>query len=182
MHLHGLVKVDAFAWICYRACMNERPSETAVLAWARLIRGARLTLASVEGELKDAGFPPLEWYDVLLELSRSDGPLRPVALEGRLLLPQHNISRLLERLAQAGHIERMRCEKDGRGYYVAITASGRDLLKRMWPVYAAAIQRHLGRHVTEPEAEALAGLLGRLSAGEHEPAGGCSAAGVETAL
>ncbi len=159
-----------------RASTHDRPAETTVLAWARLIRGARRTLASVEGALKDAGFPPLEWYDVLLELSRSDGPLRPVALEGRLLLPQHNISRLLERLAQAGHIERMRCEKDGRGYYVALTASGRDLLKRMWPVYAAAIQSHLGRHVTEPEAATLASLLGRLTGGEHEPTGSCSAA------
>ncbi len=101
----------------------------------------------------------------------------PVALEGRLLLPQHNISRLLERLAQAGYIERMRCERDGRGYYVAITDSGRDLLRRMWPVYAAAIQQHLGRHVTEPEAATLAALLGRMTIGEHEPAGGCSASG-----
>ncbi len=159
-----------------RASKTEGPGETTVLAWARLIRAARLTLAAVEGELKEAGFPPLEWYDVLLELSRADGPLRPVAIEGRLLLPQHNISRLLERLAQAGHIERMRCEKDGRGYFVGITAAGRDLLKRMWPAYAAAIQRHLGRHVNEAEAATLASLLGRLTGGAHEPAGGCSAA------
>ncbi len=155
--------------------MDERPTETAVLAWARLIRGARLTLAAVEAELKAAGFPPLEWYDVLLELKRANGPLRPVALEGRLLLAQHNISRLLDRLAQAGLVERMRCEKDGRGYNVAITAAGRDLLARMWPVYAAGIERHLGRLVDDREAAELATLLGRLTAGEKEPAAGCSA-------
>ena len=147
-----------------------------MLAWARLIRGARVVLDAVEADLKSAGFPPLEWYDVLLELKRAEAPLRPVALEGRLLLAQHNISRLLERLARAGLIERMRCEKDGRGYYVAITDPGRDLLKRMWPVYAAAIERHLGGQVTEAEAATLADLLGRLTASEHEPDGGCSAA------
>ncbi len=155
--------------------MDERPTKTAVLAWARLIRGARIVLDAVEGELKQAGFPPLEWYDVLLELKRADAPLRPVALEGRLLIAQHNISRLLERLAQAGHIERMRCEKDARGYYVGITPSGRDLLSRMWPVYSAAIERHLGRLFADHEAAALADLLGRLMGGEHEPADGCSA-------
>lgn len=144
--------------------MNENPSEAAILAWARLMRSGQHVLGAIEADLRQAGFPPLEWYDALLELKREPEGLRPVALESRLLLAQHNVSRLLDRLAKAGHVERLRCEKDGRGYYVMITRAGRELLATMWPVYRAAIQRHVGCRLDDGEAETLAGLLGRLTA------------------
>ena len=58
--------------------------------------------SAVEVDLKRAGFPPLSWYDVLLELRRAgDDGLRPLEIEARLLLAQHNVSRLIERLEKA---------------------------------------------------------------------------------
>jgi hypothetical protein len=40
-------------------------------------------LDAVEQDLKKAGFPPLAWYDALLELSRApSGEMRPVELDG----------------------------------------------------------------------------------------------------
>jgi DNA-binding MarR family transcriptional regulator len=146
------------------AVMPERPPSDAVIrAWARLVRAQQSVLSAVEAELKAAGFPPLAWYDVLLELSRvEDGGLRPFALEQELLLAQYNLSRLLDRLEQAGHVERRACPEDGRGQVVAITASGRALVKRMWPTYRAAIARHVGAKLSDDEAGRLAALLGKL--------------------
>jgi DNA-binding MarR family transcriptional regulator len=46
---------------------------------------------------------------------------------------------------------------------VAITASGRALVKRMWPTYRAAIGRHVGTKLSEDEAARLATLLGKLT-------------------
>ena len=145
--------------------MPERlPSDAVIRAWARLIRAQQEMLSAVEAELEAAGFPPLGWYDVLLELTRvEDGGLRPVALEQELLLAQYNLSRLLDRLEKAGHIERRACPEDGRGQIVAITASGRALVKRMWPTYRAAIARHVGAKLSEDEATRLATLLGKLT-------------------
>ena len=45
---------------------------------------------------------------------------------------------------------------------VAITSSGRALVKRMWPTYRAAIGRHVGAKLSEDEAARLASLLGKL--------------------
>jgi DNA-binding MarR family transcriptional regulator len=120
-------------------------------------------LAAVEAELKAAGFPPLAWYDVLLELSRAQEGLRPFALEQELLLAQYNISRLLDRLERAGYLERRACPEDGRGQLVVITAPGRTLVKRMWPTYRAAIAHHVGAKLSEDEAARLAMLLGKLT-------------------
>jgi DNA-binding MarR family transcriptional regulator len=145
------------------AMPDALPSDAVIRAWTRLIRAQQTVLAAVEAELKAAGFPPLAWYDVLLELARADAGLRPFALEQALLLAQYNLSRLLDRLEKAGYIERRTCAEDGRGQIVAITPSGRALIKRMWPTYRAAIARHLGAKLSEDEAARLASLLGKLT-------------------
>jgi DNA-binding MarR family transcriptional regulator len=151
---------------------DQTPSESAVTAWARLIRAQRLTLSGVEADLKLAGWPPLGWYDALLELKRSEtGALRPLELEKRLLLAQHNISRLIDRLEDKGYVQRRPFAADGRGQLIAITSVGRDLVKRMWPAYRAAIQRHVGGKLPrQADVDQLASLLGRLTAAASEDA------------
>jgi hypothetical protein len=49
------------------------------------------------------------------------------------------------------------------GQIVAITTSGRALVKRMWPTYRAAIARHVGANLSDGEAARLASLLGKLT-------------------
>jgi DNA-binding MarR family transcriptional regulator len=162
MYLSSLMQMHIYG---KQLAMPERPPSDAVIrAWTRLVRAQQAVLSAVEAELKAAGFPPLAWYDVLLELSRVEGEgLRPFALEQELLLAQYNLSRLLDRLEKAGYIERLTCPDDGRGQIVAITASGRALVKRMWPTYRAAIGRHVGAKLSEDEAARLAALLGKLT-------------------
>jgi DNA-binding MarR family transcriptional regulator len=147
--------------------MTTVPSEAVIRAWTRLVKAGRVVLGAVEAEIKAAGFPPLGWYDALLELSREkvDG-LRPFVLEERLLLAQYNLSRVLDRLEDAGYVERRPHPEDRRGQIVRITPAGRDLVKRMWPVYRAAIARHVGARLSETEARQLATLLDRLTAPE----------------
>ena len=60
--------------------MKRKPSTEATAAWIRLMRVQSRVLDAVEQDLKKAGFPPLAWYDALLELSRAPtGELRPLA-------------------------------------------------------------------------------------------------------
>jgi glucose dehydrogenase len=98
---------------------------------------------------------PLAWYDALLELSRApDGMLRPVE-------PQYSTSRLVDRLPEAGLAERKTCPIDGRRQYVVITQGGRNLQKKMWDTYSAAIERHVGAKLSNKDAAQLCDLLGR---------------------
>lgn len=132
--------------------MADRPTETTISAWARLLRAHRLALSSVERALKAAGMPTLAWYDVLLELERSrDNALRPFELERAMLLEQYNLSRLLSRMESAGFIERQTCDDDGRGQIVSITNEGRKQRRKMWPVYALAIESAIGTKLAETE-------------------------------
>ena len=139
-------------------------AEETVVAWARLLRVSQSLLARVEADLKAAGCPPLAWYDALLELKRAepDG-LRPFELQERMLLAQYNLSRLSDRLVKAGYVERLACPKDGRGQVLQISKEGRALLRRMWPVYRAAIEGHFARHLGEKDIAALTRVLGKLA-------------------
>ena len=81
--------------------MSDQLSESTEEAWTHLVRAHHAVLSGVERALKRDGYPPLAWYDCLLELDRAgDGGLRPLELEKRLLLPQYGLSRLLKRIEE----------------------------------------------------------------------------------
>jgi DNA-binding MarR family transcriptional regulator len=143
--------------------MKRKPSSEATAAWIRLMRVQSRVLDAVEQELKKAGFPPLAWYDALLELSRApSGELRPVELERQMLLPQYSTSRLIDRLVDEGLAARRECKIDKRGQFVEITEAGRELQKKMWGAYSAAIEKHVGSKLSDADAVKLCSLLDRL--------------------
>src|SRR6476661_4084157 len=143
--------------------MTDTPTKTVIRAWTRLLKTQRLALTSIEQTLKHAELPPLSWYDVLLELERA-GPigLRPIELERTILLAQYNLSRLVDRIERKGFVERRACKEDGRGQLIAITDEGKAIRRKMWPVYARAIEATIGQHLSSKQVNALDALLGML--------------------
>lgn len=146
--------------------MSEQPSEKQVQAWARLVWASQAVADAIEADLKEAEFPPLDWYDVLLELERADkGELRPSEIAEVTLFTRYNVTRLVDRLQKKGLVERVACPEDARGAVVRITDEGRSLREQMWPVYRAAIKRHFSDKLSEEEAGQLRELLGKLLVG-----------------
>jgi DNA-binding MarR family transcriptional regulator len=144
--------------------MNPMSSPETMAAWARLLRAQQGVLAAIQTELKLRGFPPLAWYEALLELSRAaNGKLRPHDLEKAMLLPQYSTSRLLDRLVRAELVVREACAVDRRGQVIALTARGRALQQEMWGACAAAIARHVAARLSTQEAAQLGELLAKLT-------------------
>ena len=143
--------------------MSRKPSAETTSCWTRLVRVQQGLLVAVEHDLKKAGFPPLAWYDALVELSRApSGEMRPVELEKQMLIPQYSTSRLIDRLVDEGLAARRECKIDKRGQFVEITEAGRELQKKMWSAYSAAIEKHVGCKLSDADAIKLCGLLDRL--------------------
>ncbi|MXN63738.1 MarR family transcriptional regulator [Stappia sp. GBMRC 2046] len=132
-------------------------------AWVGLILGSRSAFSRVEAALKEAGLPQLVWYDVLLELSREGrGRLRNKDLAGRMLLEKYNLSRLIDRMAAEGVVERVHDASDARGAAIQITDKGRELRETMWPVYRDAVAASFADRFDEGELETLAAMLKRV--------------------
>ena len=135
-----------------------------VSAWARLLQVAPTLLASVEADLKAAGLPPTQWYDALAALERApQSEMAPGDLERHLLLTQCTTSRLIDRLVADGLATRQTHPDDRRRQIIRLAPAGKDLIDRMWPVYADAIERHVGKKLDGQDAQALIRILEKLA-------------------
>lgn len=142
---------------------DKRHPTTHFLAWARLLRTHKVLLEKVQADLSAAGLPPLEWYDLLLELDLAEGNrLRLYDLGERMVLSRSNLTRLCDRLEKEGLILREQCAEDRRGLFAALTPPGAELRRAMWSVYKQAVEQHFSAHLTDSEASELASVLMRL--------------------
>lgn len=133
-------------------------------AWARLLQVAPTLLASVEADLKAAALPPAQWYGALSALERAPmSELAPGDLESQLLLTQCTTSRLIDRLVAEGLATRQVHPADKRRQIIRLSKPGKQLIDRMWPVYAEAIERHIGRKLDGDDAKALNRILEKLA-------------------
>jgi len=139
------------------------PSDTAAETWIRLARAYGVAISGIEQALSKNDFPPLIWYDILLELDRAgEAGLRQYELEDALLLKQYSVSRLVERIEKKGYLKRVACTSDGRGKRLIITKDGETLRRRMWQVYGPEIHRLFDQKLTREQSDEMSRLLGRL--------------------
>ena len=143
------------------------PSDIAIDAWTRLSRASETAKVFIERCLKNAGLPPLIWYEVLLELDNGDAAgIRPFELQAVLPLPQYGVSRLVDRMEKAGCVLKIPCAEDGRGQVLVLTERGRAIRAAMKPVHGAAIEEAFGNRLTPGEVRILARIVGKLLPGD----------------
>ena len=137
------------------------PKDSVQRAWVAVQRFGPALLERVEAQLRAAGLPALEWYDVLWALER-EGPLRQRDLADHMLIARYSISRLIDRMEADGLVERRECPQDGRGQLVHVTPAGLKLRKTMWTTYSKAMREALAP-LSDKEALQLAALLSKLA-------------------
>jgi DNA-binding MarR family transcriptional regulator len=143
--------------------MSAQVDEPHLSAWRALLNAHASAVARIEEALADAGLPPLTWYDVLWAVRRApDRRVRMSELADGLTLSRGGLTKLVDRLESAGLIRRERADSDGRGLYAVLTDAGNEMLRRMWPVYAGALQDTFVSAITPQEAEAVAAALTRV--------------------
>lgn len=135
-----------------------------VSAWIELAKTYNSLLHKIESALKEQGLPSLSWYDLLLELRKAESEgLRPYQLQEAMLLPQYNISRLIDRVAKAGYAEKKLYKADGRGQVIKITTQGQALLKKIWPIYKSILEATLASSLSQSEATNLTRMLKKIN-------------------
>jgi DNA-binding MarR family transcriptional regulator len=111
-------------------------------AWRRLLRARALVGEEIERRLAEGGLPPLGWHEVLTALDEAPRRrLRHGALAERVMLSRGGLTRLVDRMAGAGLVERLPCEGDRRGANVSLTNEGAEALIRTRAVHSAVLER-----------------------------------------
>jgi DNA-binding MarR family transcriptional regulator len=146
---------------------RERPDldMTALGTVGRLVRGAQLAEAELAVALRKRGLRA-GWLDVLAALRRSGSPyeLNPTELMRSTMLTSGGMTKRLDRMVQAGFIERRPDPDDRRGTLVRLTRRGKRAID-------AAIEAHLANEerlletLSPSERRELDRLLRKLVAG-----------------
>ena len=126
-------------------------------AWRGLLRAHATLVRRLDAELEAAHGISLSAYEVLLLLHEApDRRLRMSELAGSALLSLSGMTRLVDRLVDAGLVERERCDEDKRVLYARPTRAGSAL-------FATARATHL-RGIRELYLDRFSeGDLGRLA-------------------
>lgn len=152
--------------------MPSPPAAGHVAAWRALLTAHADLTERIDAALRAAGVIPLRWYDALLCLYEAPGRrLRLAELARAALLSRSGLTRLVDRLEDAGLLAREPCEDDARGSYAVLTPAGLQALRRCWRVYGPQIEALVGRRLSLAEARTLVALLGRLSERVAAPPG-----------
>ena len=140
------------------------PSPIGVIG--RISRLARQLEQRLEPVYRAHGLEP-GWHDVLATLRRI-GPahrMRPSNFAGTLMLTSSGTTKRLDRLEQAGLIERMPEPEDRRGTLISLTRAGRELIDSVTAAHFANEARLLAGAQPVSRAAQLAGLLRTLQLG-----------------
>lgn len=136
-------------------------------AWSALVSVYQTVLRDVVERLEDQTPLDSATFSALAYLERADPPgrLRLGELHRRMRVrySQPGVSRLVQRMEADGLVERRPDPDDRRATLLVVTRLGRARYRRADAVYRAALDEHFSGHVTDGEAQRLAGLLGDLA-------------------
>ena len=135
--------------------MDRKPTKSTTAIWGLLNVAHKRVAQTFETELRHAGLPPANWYDVLWGLEMHPEGLRQNQLEQMSLFDQANLSRTIKRMVQDGLVSQVPAPEDRRGRILTITDAGRALRLTMWKVYGGLILSQIEERVPEDKVEGL---------------------------
>src|SRR3984957_3732892 len=133
----------------------ESPEEEAALNIVRTSDQLQIRFARL---LREYGLTSPTQYNILRILRGEGKPLPILEIASRTITVVPGITGLIDRLEQAGFVNRVRCEKDRRVIYVALADHGTKTLAELDEPVLALHQKLLG-HLPRADLKELVRLL-----------------------
>lgn len=128
-------------------------------AW-RLFLETSLALQDVlDVAMQEAAGISLRWYDVLVHLEDAPDGLPMNDLARRILHSKSGLTRIVDRMDEAGLVRRERPPHDRRVVLVLLTEEGRAQIERARPSHREQIQRNFSAYLPPAERDALTAAL-----------------------
>ncbi len=142
---------------------RERVTPEQLEVWRSFLRAHALIIRRLEADLTDRHALPLAWYDVLARLVEAHGHrLRMSELAERVMLSPSGLTRLVDRMVEAGLIRREASASDARGFYAVLTDDGYERLRSATGTHLRGILDYVLSRFTDTELNQIAAYLARL--------------------
>lgn len=138
-------------------------SEREFNAWAGFLVTHRQVIAQLDDELEREHGLPLVSYEVLLYLANApEQSLRMGELADRLVLSRSGLTRLVDRLAARGLVERRNCDSDRRGTWARLTDAGLARFREARPTHLRGVREHFLDHIPDRDLDRLGAIWRRI--------------------
>lgn len=137
----------------------SRPSGEERAIWRVFLECAYALIDILDHELQAEAAMTLRWYDVLVNLEEAERPVRMNELASRILASKSGLTRVIDRMEEAGLVERTRPADDRRAIEVVMTPKGEQALHAARRVHRRGIYEHFARHLDTDDFEALRNAL-----------------------
>lgn len=136
------------------------PDDPRLRAWVAFLQAHAAVTRRLEAELQAESALSLADYDALVQLAVApDRRLRMSELAERVVLSRSGGSRLVDRLAAQGLVERRACPTDARGSWAELTPVGLDRLRKAAPRHLRGVDEHFLSLIDEEDREVLVRAL-----------------------
>lgn len=139
-----------------------RDQDQALKLFVVLNRAAAAVIAHADADIARHGISLAEFAS--LEALHHKGPLMVGELQRAVLKSSGGMTYVVDRLEGKGLVRRRPCPEDRRALYAELTEAGEDLMNRIFPGHAEAIERAVAG-LTAEEQKTAADLLKRLGLG-----------------
>jgi len=143
------------------ADVGAAASKARLRLWLRILKVSHIIERELRERLRVAFDTTLPRFDVMAALYRAEKGLNMSELSGVLRVSNGNVTGIVDRLVDDGHIMRVPVEGDRRAMIVRLTKKGRAHFAALAEAHEGWVNEILGP-VDVPEAEKLIAQLGSL--------------------
>lgn len=118
---------------------------------------------------EECGIPHMS-FEALLRIERSGGHMAMGELASQIVLSSGGVTRLVDRLAADGYVERNDCPEDRRVQWAVITELGRQKLAEAIDLHLVDLEREFAGRLSEEELRMLVEMMERLRSSPADPA------------
>lgn len=132
-------------------------------AWGAFLRAHADLVHRMDRSLRHDAGVSLREYDALFQIDGAGGSCTMKELEGRVLISQSALSRLVSRLADDGLVERSTNAGDRRGVDLRLSRRGRSELRKARAVQSALVGELFVDRMSLSETRTVLAVMRRLS-------------------
>jgi DNA-binding MarR family transcriptional regulator len=135
------------------------PPREQLVVWRTFLEAAFALIDILDAELQDQRGLSLRWYDVLVHLEEAEHGVRMNELASRILASKSGLTRVIDRMEEAGLVERRRPRDDRRAIEIFMTEGGERALANARIIHRNGINEHFAKHLSKRDFESLSRAL-----------------------
>jgi len=135
------------------------PPREQLVVWRTFLEASFALIDILDAELQEQQGISLRWYDVLVHLEEAEHGVRMNELASRILASKSGLTRVIDRMEEAGLVERQRPADDRRVIEIVMTPAGRRALANARGVHRRGIDEHFAQHLSKRDFDSLSRAL-----------------------